>query len=69
LQGDPATLKLLGKNPFPEKPKLIRARLYRYRFATPQERRDTGQWWVRSPAGEYLPPVSLGPGRQKPYTH
>ena len=62
LQGDPATLKLLASNPFPRGPQLIRARLYRYRFATAKERRDTGQWWVRSPAGEYLPPVSLNAG-------
>ena len=62
LQGDPATLKLLSKNPFPKEPKLIRARLYRYRLATAQQRRETGQWWMRSPVGEYLPPVSLGSG-------
>jgi hypothetical protein len=68
LQGDRATLKLLRRNPLPKEPKLIRARLYRYRFATPQERRDTGQWWVRSPAGEYLPPVSLRPGDAQGHT-
>lgn len=59
LQNDPATLKLLAGNPFPQGPRIIRARLYRYRFATADERRATRQWWVRSLAGEYLPPVSL----------
>jgi hypothetical protein len=43
-----------------EGPKMIRARLYRYRFATARQRRETGQWWMRSLAGEYLPPVSMG---------
>jgi Lipase maturation factor len=62
LQNDAATLKLLAANPFPRGPKLLRARLYRYRFATAEERRDTGQWWVRSLAGEYLPPVSMSAG-------
>jgi hypothetical protein len=62
LQNDAATLKLISGNPFPEGPRIIRARLYRYRFATAKERRETGQWWIRTPAGEYLPPVSLGSG-------
>jgi predicted small integral membrane protein len=62
LQNDPSTLKLLAGNPFPQGPKVIRARLYRYRFATAKERRETGQWWVRSLSGEYLPPVSMGTG-------
>ena len=69
LQNDPATLKLLRKTPFPQGPKLIRARLYRYRFATAQQRRETGQWWTRSLAGEYLPPVSLGAGDGRAPAH
>jgi Lipase maturation factor len=59
LENDPATLRLLARNPFPQGPGIIRARLYRYRFATAKERRETGQWWVRLLAGEYLPPVSI----------
>jgi hypothetical protein len=59
LQNDSATLKLLAGSPFPQGPKVIRARLYRYRFATAKERLETGQWWMRSLAGEYLPSVSL----------
>ena len=59
LQNDSSILKLLAGNPFPAGPKLIRARLYRYRFATAKERRETGRWWMRSLVGEYLPTVSL----------
>ena len=60
LQHDSATLKLLAGNPFPGGgPRVIRARLYRYRFATRAERRATGQWWNRALVGEYLSPVSL----------
>jgi Lipase maturation factor len=60
LEGDRATLKLLGPNPFPDHPpRLVRARLYRYRFTTPAERRRTGAWWSRDLVGEYLPPLRL----------
>lgn len=61
LQNDAATLKLISRNPFRDGPTVIRARLYHYRFATAKERRETGQWWIRTLAGEYLPPVSLAP--------
>ena len=37
----------------------MRALLYRYRFTTLQERRDTGAWWVRTYLGEYTPPIRL----------
>jgi hypothetical protein len=60
LEGDRPTLALLRSNPFPdEPPRFVRARLYRYRFTTPQERRDTGAWWSRTLIGEYMPPVTL----------
>jgi hypothetical protein len=60
LEGDPATLKLLRRNPFPEHPpRYIRALYYRYRFTTPRERRKTGAWWERTLVGEYLPAASL----------
>jgi hypothetical protein len=67
LEGDRATLRLLRRNPFPEAPPLlVRARYYRYRFATAEERRATGAWWQRELAGEYLPAVRLSaaPGPQ-----
>jgi hypothetical protein len=60
LEGDRATLALLRSNPFPDRPpRFVRARLYRYRFTTWRERRETGAWWSRSLIGEYMPPVTL----------
>ncbi len=61
LENDPATLRLLRRNPFPDRPpRAIRAVLYRYRFTTWRERRETGAWWERTRVGEYLPPMMLG---------
>jgi hypothetical protein len=31
--------------------------MYRYRFTTRAERRETGAWWHRTDVGEYLPPA------------
>jgi hypothetical protein len=60
LQGDRATLSLLGHNPFPASPPArIRASFYRYEFTTPAERAQTGAWWKRRHIGEYLPPLSV----------
>jgi len=56
LENDGPTLRLFRTNPFPgEPPAFVRARLYHYRFTTPAERRATGAWWVRTPAGELRP--------------
>ncbi|HEX2191641.1 MAG TPA: lipase maturation factor family protein [Acidimicrobiales bacterium] len=63
LEGDRATLALLRYNPFPDvPPAAIRTTLYRYRFTTRQERKDTGAWWVRTRVGDYLPPLRLSSG-------
>lgn len=60
LVNDRPTLRLLWRNPFPEKPPhAIRAIVYRYRFTTWRERRETGAFWVRTKVGELLPPISL----------
>ncbi len=60
LEGSPEVVRLMGLNPFPDgPPRWVRARLFRYRFASPEARRATGAWWVREEAGEYLPPVRL----------
>ncbi|MDT0308719.1 lipase maturation factor family protein [Streptomyces sp. DSM 44917] len=57
LAGDPATLRLLRVNPFPDHPPTwIRARLYRYRFTTLAELRATHTWWHRTDLGDHLPP-------------
>jgi hypothetical protein len=37
----------------------VRAKLYEYRFASPETHRRTGAWWVRVEAGIWFPPVSL----------
>ena len=60
LQHDPAILRLLSTNPFPEgAPTFVRARLYRYRYASREERSSTGAWWVRELIGDHLPPLTL----------
>ncbi|MGH9584207.1 MAG: lipase maturation factor family protein, partial [Bryobacteraceae bacterium] len=60
LENDHAVLSLLRKNPFPNAPpKYVRALLYEYRFTTPEERKRTGAWWVRTLAGPYFPAVSM----------
>ena len=62
LAADPATLKLLRHDPFHgERPTFLRARLFRYRFTTPAERRETRAWWVREPVGQAIREVRLGP--------
>ncbi len=60
LEGSPPVVGLLAENPFLENPpRLVRARLVRYRFSTVAERRDDGKWWRRTEVGIYLPPVSI----------
>jgi hypothetical protein len=60
LEGDRPTLALLRLNPFPEAPpKVVRARLWLYRFTTPAEHRQTGAWWHREFIREYVPAVGL----------
>lgn len=63
LEADPATLRLLGHDPFDgERPARVRARVYRYRFATRAERRETGQVWMREDRGLLVPPRLLRSG-------
>jgi Lipase maturation factor len=55
LHNDPDTLSLVANNPFPEKPPhYVRARLYRYRFASLGEK----GWWKRELISEWLPALS-----------
>jgi hypothetical protein len=64
LEGSRPVLGLLGANPFPRAPpRYLRARLFEYRFTNAAERRATGAWWRRDPAGTYLPPLMLADGR------
>ncbi|WP_109486332.1 lipase maturation factor family protein [Occallatibacter savannae] len=60
LTNDRALLSLMGPNPFPNAPPAnIRALFYRYRYTTPEQKRQTGAWWSRQLLGTYLPPMSL----------
>jgi hypothetical protein len=64
LDNDRATLALLRSNPFPDvPPTAVRARLYRYRFTTWKELRQTGAWWHRDLVGEYMPALRLDRAR------
>lgn len=61
LEGDRDTLRLLRHSPFPADapPVHVRARLYRYRFTTWRERRETGAWWERTYLRDFMPPTRL----------
>jgi hypothetical protein len=60
LEGSPAVLGLLEKNPFPgSPPRYVRAMVYDYHFTDPETRRATGQWWRRERVGLYCPVLSL----------
>jgi hypothetical protein len=61
LENDPGTLRLLRRSPFPPDtpPRYVRARLFRYRFTTWRELRETGACWERTYVREYLPPTRL----------
>ncbi|MEW2049682.1 lipase maturation factor family protein [Streptomyces sp. NPDC051445] len=67
LENDRDTLKLLRRSPFPpdEPPRHIRARLFRYRYTTWRELRETGAWWRRTYVREYLPPTRLAGTAQR----
>ncbi len=63
LEDDQAVLGLLRRNPFAgHPPAVVRARLYRYRYTTWSERRQTAAWWVRQPMGEFMPSLVLRRG-------
>ena len=67
LENDPATLRLLRHNPFPDSPpRYVRAQIYEYRFTTWRELRRDRAWWHRTLHGEYLPPVALEQARRPP---
>jgi hypothetical protein len=60
LKGTPAVTDLLAHNPFPEgPPRHLRAVRYEYRFTTRTGRRQSGQWWERTPVDYYFAPASL----------
>ena len=60
LRGNPAVLKLLADNPFPDTPpRYVRATLYNYRFTDLATKRSDGMWWDREWSRIYCPAISL----------
>lgn len=61
LENDRDTLRLLRRSPFPPgtPPRYVRARLFRYRYTSWRELRETGACWERTYVREYLPPTRL----------
>ncbi|MBJ6613374.1 lipase maturation factor family protein [Streptomyces sp. I4(2020)] len=67
LENDPDTLRLLRRSPFPADapPRHVRARLFRYRFTTWRELRETGACWERTCVREFFPPTRLAGSTRK----
>lgn len=59
LDGPNAATGLLEMFPEEPQPGSIRAVAYRYRFSTPRERREDGDWWKRERISIYLPEMRL----------
>ena len=59
LAADPQVLRLLRVDPFDGRPpRLIRVRMFRYRFARRDEHRESGAIWVREEQYELVRPIS-----------
>ncbi len=59
LEGEPTVTELLAVNPFADTPpRLLRSRLFQYRFSGPAQRAE-GVWWTRSDPRPYTPVLSL----------
>jgi lipase maturation factor 1 len=60
LRGTPPIMRLLARNPFPDRPpRYIRVVRYEYHFTDAEARRRSGQWWRRTPLDIYVPAASL----------
>jgi uncharacterized membrane protein YphA (DoxX/SURF4 family) len=56
MEGSGAVRALFASDPFPERPPdMIRFPLYRYRFTSVRELRETGNYWKRERVGYYAP--------------
>lgn len=67
LVNDRDTLRLLRRSPFPADapPRYVRARLFRYRYTTWHELRETGACWHRTYVRDFLPPTRLEGGARR----
>lgn len=64
LAASPDVLALLANDPFEgAKPKAVRAVIYEYRFASPEQRAQ-GLWWERRQTGLYYPAMTAQPAGQ-----
>jgi len=62
LEGEPNVLALLERNPFAkEPPQFIRAVLYEYTFALPEQNKKEYLWWNRELKGLYCPVLTRKP--------
>ncbi|MEA3275602.1 MAG: lipase maturation factor family protein [Pseudomonadota bacterium] len=56
LEGSPPVAGLLADTPFGDRPpRMLRVSVYRYRFTSPVERAQTGDWWQREYLGPFFP--------------
>jgi hypothetical protein len=56
LENAGSATSLLAANPFSEQPpNMLRVRLWHYRFTTPEERAESGDWWIREDLGLFKP--------------
>jgi hypothetical protein len=55
------SVRALFATPPPGDAMQLRVRSFRYRFTTAEERAITGDWWHRSDATEWLPPLRVVP--------
>jgi lipase maturation factor 1 len=56
LEGSPEVMKLLGDNPFPDRPpRFVRALLYQLHATDIRTRKRSGLWWRRELVGTYFP--------------
>ncbi len=67
LDGTPAVRNLLGDEPFRDvSPRYVRLALYDYRFTTPDEAAETGNWWRREFRAYLTGPISKSGPTQVP---
>lgn len=62
LEGEPGVLALFASHPFTnEPPRMVRAVLYDYTFARPEQNKQHYLWWNRELRGLYCPVMKKSP--------